>query len=65
MIMVYHRTKFDVPNCNGLLAITTKPKVEEKISQYRHVTLHSTKELVMTDLKNKLHKQLVYTRRML
>jgi hypothetical protein len=30
MIMVCHRTKFDVPNYSGLLAITTKPKVEEK-----------------------------------
>jgi hypothetical protein len=30
MIMVCHRTKFDLPNCNGLLAIITKPKVEEK-----------------------------------
>jgi hypothetical protein len=30
MIMVCHRTKFDVPNYNGLLAVTTKPKVEEK-----------------------------------
>ena len=30
MIMVYHRTKCDVPNYNGLLAITNKLKVEEK-----------------------------------
>jgi hypothetical protein len=30
MIMVCHRTKFDVPNYNGLLVISTKPKVEEK-----------------------------------
>jgi len=65
MIMVCHRTKFDVPNYNGVLAITTKPKAEEKISQCRHVTFNSTKELVMTNLKNKLHKQLVYTSRML
>jgi len=30
MIVVCDRTKFGVPNYNGLLAITTKPKVEEK-----------------------------------
>jgi hypothetical protein len=30
MIMVCHRTKFDVPNSGGLLAVTNKTKVEEK-----------------------------------
>ena len=64
MFMIYQRTKLDVLNSNGLLVITTKPKVKEKISQYSHVTLHSTKELVVTDMNVKPCKPLVYTSRM-